>query len=1215
MGIISFKKFVFYLFMLVVLSPLHQLAAQQSVSPADSTPANQLPGNVVIQDSAKSKPIPTNPSPPTVASKDSLATPKRAEKLIATFDTTEIVIDEGEMFSKNVRIVSNYDSPISFRTDVSYPAEWKSLANANKVYHIQPHDTLYIPIHLVPLGKVIGNTKYMINVFLFDTIGAPITSSYIYAAKPKLSKWTLDVGPQKKIYFKNDSTQESFTVNVGNDGTEPQDLYLSFTNIRNDLIVLDSANHILKKPIYSFTIKQYEDTTFHFKVKAFSTTRNRKRLDSDGYRMGILSESKSYSLFIRTTERSLVGKNARQMSKKVDFVQLPNAYKVSEYGMYSLPMIMDFNMSNLFSNLPISYLTLRGSTFLNTGAMITYNLQFIEAFNVNSNSVFVPPYINFGYFDAKWSILVGDVGGGVASVGVGGKGVSANYKINKRHRVGAYAVVNAGAFSHLYYYGAGVNYFYTGDKIQATVGYAHTENLNGSSTANYGQDGFGANIGYTFMTHQSIGVGLTLVNNQYLSNNYLGWSASLGYNASFVNSRLLINLTGSYFSNYYAVPAYGARYLFNNSSSYRINKRYTLRLTNSFNQQPEFINNTLFGTNYKYTVISNTLSTGRSIDEHSTIGGGIVYNILSDDYYNYLSYNRGVSFTYNYSRPDDYVLFSTSTQFGFNKIVSEPGEPDLFFMSFFTLVKYRVWSVNMRYTDGLAQGIISQSATSQNNSTSYAQNFAATISEQYQFINKHFILNNQLTYSLLPEINRNSFGYTPELNYYTRNGWRFRITAGYYLTTSPASVTTASQLANLYNSNSSSSDNQNTTVTSVSYSLMLGVRKDFGIPLPFVKKRNPTLNFISFIDINGNGKLDYNETVLENVVVRVKEWEVLTNDKGEAQMKNVPEGEYNLQAFSLVDLKEFYPNIPEKIKVVESDSMRKKFTNEEKKILIPFVQGVKLVGRVYVDREKLSVDAMNQLDLSGIKITAVNGHKVTALTDKDGAFMFYMPYGKYIVSMDEKVLGDRLRVLQNDLEVTLDKGVTSMFVSFYVAENQRKIVRKRFGKDGKLIQDEATESAQATGTANAANASNPTNASSPGANASKYAGHDLVNEANAAAAKVLPRPAYDAAKDAFLADKVDATATKGLVYTIQLGAFQKPLNPNFFTGFKNLMYERIDKDFVRITVGNISTEAEAEAEKENLRRVGFPNAFISVYYDGKNISLAEAAQIKKGQNK
>ena len=62
---------------------------------------------------------------------DTANSPKPVGKLTARFDSTDILIEDGEVFSKNMRVVSNVDVPISFRVDITYPAEWKSLVNPN----------------------------------------------------------------------------------------------------------------------------------------------------------------------------------------------------------------------------------------------------------------------------------------------------------------------------------------------------------------------------------------------------------------------------------------------------------------------------------------------------------------------------------------------------------------------------------------------------------------------------------------------------------------------------------------------------------------------------------------------------------------------------------------------------------------------------------------------------------------------------------------------------------------------------------------------------------------------------------------------------------------------------------------------------------------------------------------------------------------------------
>lgn len=1176
------------------ISSIHLVVAQQS-SP-DSLNKVVPASAPAIQDTTK------NIESKAISDPNSVKTPKRAEKLVAAFDTLEILIQEGDVFSKNLRVISNVEVPLSFKVDVGYPAEWRSLLNVKKVYKIAAHDTVYVPIRLLPLGKVRGNTKYMINAYLFDTIGAPITSAYVHASKPKFTKWSLNVGPFKKIYFKNESNESQFTVNVGNDGTESQDIYMSIINSRRNIILLDSNDKIIKKPQYSFTLKQFADTTFRYKVKLFSSARNMKRVDSEGYRPGFIKETQAYSLYVRTTETSLMGKNARQISQKLDFVKLPNERKISDYGMYSLPLTMDFNMSNLLSQQPTAYLFLNGAATLDNGGALIYNAQFIGSFGVLGGSVFAPPYFMLGYIDNRFSVMVGDVGGS-AGIGVGGKGISGSYNINNRHRVGAFFVVNPGVFNRFTYYGTGANYSYIREKFRTTAGFIHIQNMIGPAklTSNY----LTSASNYSINQRHGLSLGFTLARNAQSGVEKYGYGANFGYSGSFIKSRLLTSATVGYYSKNYTFIDQKDRWMFNHNSSFLLSKIWSLRLSNLYNQYSA-IPPVAVLTFYSQQVFNNFLTAGRAIDMNSSASGGFFYNVFIDNYYNYARHSRGVSFTYNYSTQENNLLFGFTSQFGYNRYVTIPNSPEQFFMNLFSIIKYRVYSLNVRYVNGNSNGVYSYSSSS----FLFSQQIAISFNHQYQFRNPHFVLNNYLTYNLLPLIDKHSLGLTPELNFYSKNGWRIRLTGGYYRTSSrPGNYNPYKSFV----SGSVAEDNQR--VSSNSYLLMFGVRKEFGIPLPFIKRRFPSLNFTAFVDVNGNGKFDSDETKLENVVINVNGVEVLTNERGEAQLKNLPEGEFPIHAFSLEDLHGYFPNINEKIKIVALDSSKSKFKNPPQNILIPFVKGVKLIGRVYIDREKLSPDALSNLvDLSGIRITASNnGKSSSSLTDKEGSFVFYLPFGRYIISMDERILGDRLRVLQNDLEVQLDNGIENLFISFYLAENQRKINRKRFDANGNLIDEGAgstTGGAQngSTAASNTINGRNPNNGSNVSANPN--AGKDLVAESNAAARKA-PRPKNDVAKDAFLADKVDATTTKGLIYTIQLGALQKPLSPKAFDGLKNIMYERIDNDFVRITVGMISNEAEAKAERDNLLKVGFPGAFVSVYYYGKNITLNEANLLLK----
>lgn len=85
------------------------------------------------------------------------------------------------------------------------------------------------------------------------------------------------------------------------------------------------------------------------------------------------------------------------------------------------------------------------------------------------------------------------------------------------------------------------------------------------------------------------------------------------------------------------------------------------------------------------------------------------------------------------------------------------------------------------------------------------------------------------------------------------------------------------------------------------------------------------------------------------------------------------------------------------------------------------------------------------MDLSRIKISAVKDDKVyNTLTNNQGKFEFYLPFGQYTITMDEGILGDRFRVSRNNIPVLLKNNQDGIYVSFYVVEKRRRVIFKDF---------------------------------------------------------------------------------------------------------------------------------------------------------------------------
>ena len=108
---------------------------------------------------------------------------------------------------------------------------------------------------------------------------------------------------------------------------------------------------------------------------------------------------------------------------------------------------------------------------------------------------------------------------------------------------------------------------------------------------------------------------------------------------------------------------------------------------------------------------------------------------------------------------------------------------------------------------------------------------------------------------------------------------------------------------------------------------------------------------------------------------------------------------------------------------------------------------MKLSGNIVLDREKYAADAGDALDLSRIRVTVTDsaGKTFSTLTDTKGAYLLYVPSGKYLLTMDETVLGERFALGENNIEVELQVGMEGFFYSFYIIEKKRRIIMRKSG--------------------------------------------------------------------------------------------------------------------------------------------------------------------------
>lgn len=90
---------------------------------------------------------------------------------------------------------------------------------------------------------------------------------------------------------------------------------------------------------------------------------------------------------------------------------------------------------------------------------------------------------------------------------------------------------------------------------------------------------------------------------------------------------------------------------------------------------------------------------------------------------------------------------------------------------------------------------------------------------------------------------------------------------------------------------------------------------------------------------------------------------------------------------------------------------------------------------------------------------------------------------------------------------------------------------------------------------------------------------------------------------------IDAPMSDGLVFRVQIGAFRNLLPNNTFKGLSPLNIQSTPNGYYRYTAGNFNEYELADAVKNDLKKLGYEDAFVVGYYNGKRISLSEAMEI------
>ena len=84
----------------------------------------------------------------------------------------------------------------------------------------------------------------------------------------------------------------------------------------------------------------------------------------------------------------------------------------------------------------------------------------------------------------------------------------------------------------------------------------------------------------------------------------------------------------------------------------------------------------------------------------------------------------------------------------------------------------------------------------------------------------------------------------------------------------------------------------------------------------------------------------------------------------------------------------------------------------------------------------------------------------------------------------------------------------------------------------------------------------------------------------------------------------------GLIYKVQVGAFRKPIPQDLFKGFAPISAEAIRDGITRYRVGYFTAWEIANIAKNEIRSIGYSDAFVVAIYNGGYMSLSEARKLE-----
>lgn len=922
-----------------------------------------------------------------------------------------------EVASNVLRIKNGSGQRQEITVNISVPEGWQLFSKAGNAISLNPGDSLFMPVRVIPAKSSQGSTHYLVNAFLTASNGLQLANDYWYVDIKKVTNWTVKI-PRQKIYFINDSSIAQFEFIIQNSGNSDEKIMVEFTPQRN-LQVVDSAGNKLPS-LMTIPVKSGKDSIIVCRVKKLTEAEPSAKAESD--------RNLKEKYFLKISARNEPGNdNAIQKLWRgnIDFFELGRELIIEGQGYLFIPLTVELNSYDILDNTTLS-LDIYGAAHFQKDRSLVYRYQTNYVNNFVEARAYIGSYHYLGYFSRAGALEIGNLSSGKQGSFTGGKGIKGSL-FTKRNQLSGMFVLNPEIFGNHFQTGISANNVFRSRKFSSDSYFQRKWDDFSKVNASYLGTASSCQINSRHTVRATIGGS----HEEHYFNpasrlSLFGGGYELGYTGSI--KRLTLGASHRYgsknFSNYSGVLSFASSLSYNFSEKYGISLLYDY-----YHREPQLYSSGM--------QLPGQPPTNRQRYELRLSASTKAAKIILRPYYMYQNIyllrtaTKAVGVDYRPATENDF-RFYTSIEAGFVKAFGT-GLADFFFAQFLGNFKYQKLTASLRYFYGPYQALeqIRFVQTGQN-----SQKLTASGYYNYWLMKGRVSLKTNAAFNYDTYFNRLGFLLRPELFYYSKNGYTISLYAEYLLNAQAARTT-----ANIPESSAQRS-------LAHDFNFGAGIKKTFNIPLN--RRKFHDVEIVVYKDQNGNGQMDSGEESVENMLIRIKgeasadtaggdqpyepvNYELLTGRTG-VKFENLPSGNYSIQVLPLVETGGWF-----------HEKQGTYVIDAKKKIAVPLVKAARVSGSIALEMDKYS-RFEGSIDLSRIRITATSaaGNTYSVLTGKDGEFSMFLPVGEYSIDVNKSALGSSFEFVKSSVKIILNNPNDNYSITFYVRERKRIMNIKEF---------------------------------------------------------------------------------------------------------------------------------------------------------------------------